>query len=59
MHHLRLHNTAVTDAGLEHLHGMGRLSQLDVWRTKVTARGVERLQEKYPQVQIVTRDPSE
>jgi hypothetical protein len=55
MSHLRLHDTAVTDAGLDKLRGLPELRRLDLWRTRATDRGVERLREAIPGLVVITQ----
>jgi hypothetical protein len=56
MVYLRLHHVNVTDAGLEHLHGLSNLRRLDLWRTKATASGVEKLKQAIPGLEVLTED---
>jgi hypothetical protein len=41
---LNLHSTAVTDAGIAHLHRLPRLRQLYLWQTEVTPEAVAALE---------------
>jgi hypothetical protein len=52
MDYLRIDQTAITDAGLEHLHGMTQLKRLDIGGCKTTQQGHARLNEVLPDVQI-------
>ena len=47
-----LHNTKVTDAGLEHLKGLTGLQGLSLERTKVTDGGLAKLQAALPKCHI-------
>ncbi len=49
---LYLHNTQVTNAGLEHLKGMTSLQYLNLKNTQVTDEGVQRLQRALPNCEI-------
>jgi len=50
---LRLNDTQVTDAGLEHLASLQRLGVLSLGHTRVTGEGVKKLQAALPHCQIV------
>jgi len=49
---LDLKGTRATDAGLKHLAGLGKLKELDLTGTQVTADGVGRLQKALPKCKI-------
>jgi hypothetical protein len=49
---LFLHNTQVSDAGLEYLKGLKRLQILNVENSRVTEAGVQQLQKLRPQLKI-------
>ena len=49
---LRLDGTAVTDAGLRHLHGLSRLRYVNLQGTAVTDDGIEKLRAAMPAVKI-------
>ena len=48
-----LAGTKVTDAGLEHLKGLGQLQELRLAATDVTDKGVKKLQQALPKCQIL------
>jgi hypothetical protein len=50
---LSLANTQITDAGLEYLKGLTRLTSLDLNETHVTDEGVARLQQVFPQCELL------
>lgn len=50
---LRLSNTRVTNAGLEHLAGLTDLEQLDLTGTAVTEAGRKRIQERFPKCRVL------
>ena len=45
LEYLRLGETEVTDAGLEHLRGLSALQSLDLFQTRVTDAGLTTLRE--------------
>ena len=47
-----LHNTKVTDVGLEHLEGLTNLKRLNLVNTQITDEGVKKLQKALPNCQI-------
>jgi internalin A len=49
---LELSYGTVSDAGLEHLARLTRLQTLDLWYTKVTSKGVAKLQQALPECMI-------
>ncbi len=49
---MTLGNTTVTDAGLERLRGLGKLSTLSLEGTPVSDAGVEGLQKALPALRI-------
>ncbi len=48
-----LERTQLTDAGLAHLKGLTELRQFDLTGTQVTPRGVQELQQSFPNAQII------
>jgi hypothetical protein len=48
-----VNQTAVTDRGLDELRGLGRLIELHVGQTKVTADGVKAFSKRTPGCQII------
>jgi len=54
MEHLWLHNSAITDAGIEHLKPMVNLAVVEIFNSKITTDGVKRLKELFPNADIVT-----
>jgi hypothetical protein len=51
IHHLKLNNTQISDAGLEHLKGLN-LETIDLENTHVTDAGVAKLQKALPKLKI-------
>jgi hypothetical protein len=51
---LILWDTAVSDAGLRHLHGISSLRELILWNTRVTKQGVAELQSYLPECDAST-----
>ena len=47
---LRLYDTQVSDAGLEHVFGLKNLILLDVRNTAVTNKGIERVRQALPRL---------
>jgi hypothetical protein len=50
---LWLYDTNITDAGLEHLKGLKRLTHVDLHNTQVTYAGVSALRAALPAANIV------
>ena len=55
---LFLHNTQITDAGLEHLKGLTNLQLLYLPNTQVTDTGVKKLKQALPKCKIVASPPA-
>lgn len=55
---LYVHDTQVTDAGLEHVEGLADLEELALLRTQVTAEGIRELQKALPNCEIYWRPPT-
>jgi hypothetical protein len=53
VHRARVQRDAATDAGLAHLKGLTRLTNLNLAGTGVTDAGVQDLQEALPKVRII------
>ena len=53
VHRARVQRDAVTGAGLAHLKGLTRLTNLNLAGTGVTDAGVQDLQEALPKVRII------
>ncbi len=51
---LSLAGSGLTDAGLHDLHGLTKLTYLDLRRTKASAAGIAELQKALPKCKIVT-----
>jgi hypothetical protein len=52
---LDLSDTAVTDAGLEHLKGLHALKELSLKHTRVTEQGIKRLRSTLPNLKPVRK----
>lgn len=56
---LFLNSTKVTDAGLDHLRGMKRMTKLNLSNTAVTDAGVEKLKKVLPFYANIIREKSQ
>lgn len=49
---LTLTGTGLSDAGIRHLEGLTKLTELDLRKTRVTAAGIDRLHQALPHCRI-------
>jgi Leucine-rich repeat (LRR) protein len=49
---LHIHDTRITDAGLDHLKNVKSLTELAIGQTRITAVGLEKLKQALPSLKI-------
>jgi hypothetical protein len=57
LQNLDLSNTAVTDNGIRHLHGLQNLKKIGIMKTAVTDEGMEELKSAVPSLTMPTTSP--
>ncbi len=52
LEYLNLNNTTISDKGLEAIAKLKNLKKVYVWKTNVTAAGIDNLKKKLPEISV-------